>query len=194
MEPVDVYLMYCALKAHFGKGKYDYHQYKGKTKISRESFYKRKDRYFFTKLAKRFDSYKEVEGYLVSNFIKDRKGYIVNFNDENYDSWKLRRQGFFEMFPVEMYPFVSNFEPIFKVENNQHPLLMKEYLGGRVSLESLIILDELVQYTPDWNKKLKGDVVWEPLKKLMKDYKGFLTIDAKRYRMKLLNLIEKESN
>jgi len=29
---------------------------------------------------------------------------------------------------------------------------------------------------------------------LMKDYKGFLTIDAKRYRMKLLNLIEKESN
>ncbi len=193
MEPVDVYLMYCALKAHFGKGQYDYHKYHGKTKITRASFYKRKDRYFFTKIAKKFNSYKEAEGYLVSNFIRDRKGYIVNFNDENYDSWKLRRQGFFEMFPVEMVPFVENFEPIFKVTDMQHPTLMKEYLGGRVSLESLIILDVLVEFSPDWDKKLHGDIVWESLKKLMKDYKGFLTIDPKRYRMKLLNLIE-ESN
>ncbi|SVD11157.1 uncharacterized protein METZ01_LOCUS364011, partial [marine metagenome] len=24
MTPVDIYLMYCAMKAHFGKGKYDF--------------------------------------------------------------------------------------------------------------------------------------------------------------------------
>ena len=33
MEPVDVYLMYCALKAHFGKGKYDYHKYGEKLRL-----------------------------------------------------------------------------------------------------------------------------------------------------------------
>jgi len=193
MEPVDVYLMYCALKAHFGKGQYDYHKYHGKTKITRESFYKRKDRYFFTKIAKKFDTYQEVEGYFVSNFIREVRGYIVNFNDENHDTWKLRRQGFFDMFPVEMHPFITNFEPIFKVNNNQHPTLMKAYLGGRVSLESLIILDVLVDYIPEWDRELAGDIVWKSLKNLMKNYKGFLTIDPKRYRMKLLNLIE-ESN
>ena len=46
MEPIDVYMMYCAMKAHFGKGNYDFIDYKGKTKITRNSFYKRKDRYF----------------------------------------------------------------------------------------------------------------------------------------------------
>ena len=44
MEAIDVYLMYCALKAHFGKGDYDYITYHGKTKIKRNSFYIRKDR------------------------------------------------------------------------------------------------------------------------------------------------------
>ena len=42
MPAIDVYLMYCALKAHF-KGDYDYHKFSGRTKIKRESFYKRKD-------------------------------------------------------------------------------------------------------------------------------------------------------
>jgi hypothetical protein len=35
--------------------------------------------------------------------------------------------------------------------------------------------------------------VWPDVKKLMKNYKGFLTIDAERYRMKLLKLIEESS-
>ena len=32
MEPVEVYLMYCAIKAHFSRAEYDYHKYGGKTK------------------------------------------------------------------------------------------------------------------------------------------------------------------
>ena len=87
MEPIDVYMMYCAMKAHFGKGNYDFIDYKGKTKITRNSFYKRKDRYFFVKLSRKYDTEEEVKNYLISNFIKDKKGYIANFNDENYESW-----------------------------------------------------------------------------------------------------------
>ena len=53
MEPIDVYLMYCAMKAHFGKSDYDFVTYKGKTRIKRDTFYKRKDRSFFVKLARK---------------------------------------------------------------------------------------------------------------------------------------------
>ena len=69
MQAVDTYLMYCALKAHF-KGDYDYHRFSGKTKVSRDSFWKRKDRIFFVKTATRYDD-KEVLNYFVSNFILD---------------------------------------------------------------------------------------------------------------------------
>ena len=38
MEAIDIYLMYCALKAHFSNSDYDYFKYGGKTRISRKSF------------------------------------------------------------------------------------------------------------------------------------------------------------
>ena len=82
MEPIDVYLMYCAMKAHFGKSDYDFIDYKGKTKIARKSFFKRKDRHFFVRIARKYNTEEEIKNYFVSNFIKDKKGYVANFTDE----------------------------------------------------------------------------------------------------------------
>ena len=193
MEPIDVYLMYCAMKAHFGKSDYDFVTYRGKTRIKRDTFYKRKDRSFFVRLARKYKTEQEITNYLVSNFIRDKKGYIANFNDENYESWKLKRQGFFDLFEVEMKPLVDAFEDLFSVTNGQHPKLMKEFLGGRVSLETTIILDELVSYSQSWNKQLEDDIIWIDLRNLMNNYKRFLTIDQEQYKIKLLKLIEESS-
>ena len=82
---------------------------------------------------------------------------------------------------------------VYSVKKSEHPKLMKEFLGGRLSLETLIVLDELVKFTKKWNQKLKDDIIWLDLKKIMNDYKRFLTIDKNKYRIQLLNLIE-ESN
>ena len=190
MEPIDVYLMYCAMKAHFSKNNYDFHKYGGKTKVSRDSFWKRNDKYFFVKLAKKHDDRDSIQDYLVSNFIRDRRGYIANFNDENYKVWKDRKTDFYNIFFDELRPLVKDFEPLFQTKNNNHPKLLKEFLGDRVSLETLIILDDLVDFSKRWDRELKEDIVWPDLKKLMKNYKGFLTIDKNRYRIKLLELIE----
>lgn len=193
MEPIDVYIMYCAMKAHFSRKDYDFFKYGGKTKVSRDSFWKRKDRFFFVKLSKKYKTEIEIRNYLVSNFIKDKSGYIANFSEENYNSWLLRRSGFFEQFVIEMKPFIKEFEPLFEVKNSSHPKLLKEFLGSRVSLETMLVLDELVSFSKKWDQQLEDDIVWVDLKKLMKNYKGFLTINKNRYRIKLLKLIE-ESN
>ena len=89
-----------------------------------------------------------------------------------------------------MRPLVEEFEPLFEVKNNSHPKLLQEYLGDRVSLETLIILDEMVNYSDDWSRAMLGDFIWTDVKKLMKNYKGFLTIDVKKYKIQLLKLIE----
>ena len=193
MEPIDVYLMYCAMKAHFGKSDYDFVDYKGKTRIKRDTFYKRKDRSFFVKLARKYNAKEQIKNYFISNFIKDKKGYIANFTDENYESWKLKRKNFFEIFEVEMKPLVESFENLYVVENRQHPKLMREFLGGRVSLETLIILDELVGYGTTWIEEMKDDIIWIDLNNLMDNYERFLTIDQEQYRIRLLKLIEESS-
>ena len=190
MEPIDIYLMYCAMKAHFGNTDYDFITYRGKSRVSRDSFYKRKDRFFFVKLSRKYKEYNEIRDYFISNFIKDRNGYISSFNNENYENWKIRRYSFYGIFSEEIKPFVKEFNPLFEVKKSEHPKLMKEFLGGRLSLETLIILEELVKFTKKWNQKLKDDIIWLDLKKIMNDYKRFLTIDKNKYRIQLLNLIE----
>ena len=193
MEAIDTYLMYCAMKAHFGKTDYDFVTYHGKTRIKRDSFYKRKDRGFFVKISRKYKTKENIKNYFVSNFIKDGKGYVSNFNDENYEEWKDKRANFYNQFTLEINPLVKNFNPIFNIKSDEHPMLLKEYLGKRVSLETLIVLDDLVEFSKTWNNKLSEDYIWQDTKKLMNNYKRFLTLDKNRYRIQLLNLIE-ESN
>ena len=190
MEPIDIFLMYCAMKAHFGKGDYDYIKYGGRTKISRKSFWKRKDRYFFVKLSKKYDNPKVIQNWFLANFIEDKRGYIANFSDENYESWKDRHKNFLDEFSMEMAPLIHNFEPLFEQKDYEHPKLLKEYLGKRVSIETIIILDKLLGYGKKWDRNLSKDIVWPDIKKLMKNYERFLTIDEKCCRIQLLNLIE----
>ncbi len=57
----------------------------------------------------------------------------------------------------------------------------------------MIILDELVEFSGKWDKEMSDDIVWPDVKKLMKNYQRFLTIDKNKYKMKLLKLVE-ESN
>ena len=192
MEPIDVYLMYCAMKAHFSRKDYDFLTYKGKSRVPRDSFFKRKDRVFFVKLSKKY-SEEDLKNYFVANFIIEKQGYIANFNDENYEQWKEKRNNFYDIFIEEIRPFVKDFNPIFKVKNSEHPFLLKEYLGKRVSLETLVILDEILGFTKNWNRSLAEDYMWYDINKLMKNYKRFLTIDKNQYRIQLLKLIE-ESN
>ena len=178
------------MKAHFGKTDYDFVTYHGKTRIKRDSFYKRKDRGFFVKISRKYKTEENIKNYFVSNFIKDGKGYVSNFNDENYEEWKDKRANFYNQFTLEIKPLVKNFNPLFNIEKDEHPILLKEYLGKRVSLETLIVLDELVEFSKTWNKKLSEDYIWQDIKKLMNNYKRFLTLDKEKYRMVLLNLIE----
>ena len=190
MGPIDVYLEYCALKAHFSKSNYNYFKYGGKTRIKRDSIFKRKDRLFFARLSKKYSNFEDVHNYLVANFIKEPTGYVARFSDKVYEEWLYRKQNFYTIFTDEMRPLVNEFQPLFEVKSNTHPKLLQEYLGKRVSLETLIILNELVSYVDNWNKEMAKDFIWKDLKKLMNNYKGFLTIDTKRYRILLLKLIE----
>ena len=89
-------------------------------------------------------------------------------------------------FVNELTPYADRFEELFKWDDN-HPLLLKEYLGKRISIETMVILQELVNYMKKWDDK---DIIWKDHKILVEKYKNFLTIDLKRCKMKLMKVIQ----
>ena len=122
VTPFDAYKSYLGLKNHFTREKYDYHRYCGKSRATIQSFYKRKDRFFFEKLSRQKDDSEVVE-FFVSNFVScdDPQslwiGEIVRNGEQNYTDWKKRLQSLTYTFKTEVENVFTGkgFDAMFRV-------------------------------------------------------------------------------
>ena len=82
-DPYESYKLYNALKLHFETDSYDAIKYNFKTSVKPTSFFKRKDKYFFAKLANTYDN---LMDFYVANFKNDVKyvGDMLNEGGEDY--------------------------------------------------------------------------------------------------------------
>ena len=70
-----------------------------------------------------------------------------------------------------------------------HPLILKKYLSGSVSLETLTIFDKIFRFSENFNKTLT-DPVWETVSLKLKKYSPFLNIDMFHYKKILRDIID----
>ena len=190
----DAYRCYLALKNHFTKDKYDYHKYRGKVRATNQAFYKRKDRFWFEKFARQ-KSDKEVEEFFVSNFIYSTDpgtmwiGEMIKEGEGRYSEWKKKVQSLSYIFKTDVDTLFSDkkMDDVFDCSKG-HPPILKSYLGGNISLESLVICDRILEYRKDFDQKLT-DPVWETVSRKIKKYSPFLNIDVFRYRKILKEVI-----
>ena len=192
--PFDAYKQYLALKNHFTKEKYDYHKYCGKSRATVKSFYKRKDRFWFEKLA-RNKSDKEVVDFFVSNFItctdpsKLWIGEMIREGEGRYTAWKRRTQSLSYIFREEIELILANadLDTVFS-RTTGHPPILKKYLSGDISLETLVICDRILGYRNDYDKQLT-DPVWETVSLRIKKYSPFLNIDVFHFKKILKEIV-----
>ena len=192
--PFDAYKQYLSLKNHFTKEKYDYHKYCGKSRATVQSFYKRKDRFWFEKLSRNKND-KEVIEFFISNFItctdpsKLWIGEMIREGEDRYSSWKKRTQSLAYIFKEEMEKILvgTDLDSAFQISNG-HPLVLKKYLSGQISIETLVICDKILGYRTDYDKKLT-DPVWETVSMRMRKYSPFLNIDVFRYKKILKEVV-----
>jgi hypothetical protein len=93
MTPFEVYRDYIALRNHFNSKSYDYFKYGGKSSGNVDSFNKRKDKFFFEKLAK----HRDPHHLMLANFAVNPKSWIKEMAySENaeavYMDWLKRSQ------------------------------------------------------------------------------------------------------
>ena len=195
MMPFDAYRCYLSMKNHFTKDKYDYHKYRGKSRATVQSFYKRKDRFWFEKLA-RNKSDQEVVEFFVSNFItctdpgKLWIGEMIKDGEGRYIEWKKRNQSLSYVFKEETESLFSdgNFDSMFAMDGTRHPQILKEYLRKNISIETLVILDKILGFRDNFDSHLK-DPVWETVSMRIKKYSPFLNIDVQRYKQILKQVV-----
>jgi hypothetical protein len=178
------FAMFHALKLHF-TGSYDYVKYNGKTNVSKQSFSIRKDKFTFYRLSRKY-SLDELRNYYISNFIVQQVNWVGDItgpdNEENYKKWQKRIQSLTYQFESDIIYVLDNHNDIFKVESGNYPKLLVETMHGKVAIETLVILNDLLNFFPMWEKKISDDIVWPELKTKCEKYKPFLFYDKNKMK------------
>jgi hypothetical protein len=182
MTGFEAYKLYLALKAHFTSKTYDYFQYNGAVSAKLDSFEKRNDKYFFTKLSKK----KDVLGFLVSLFVYGKKemwiGDIIR-NEEQEDlflKWQKVRQSITYVFSNDLDQLKEDFLSNFEIKDGQHPYLLQLLLGEHIHIETFIILNDILKFVPFWNKYMQDTVLWPEVKLKCKKYQPFMEYNREK--------------
>jgi len=191
----ETYKTYLAFKNHFTKETYDYHKYCGRSRASKDSFYKRTDRYFFERLSRQKND-EEIKAYFVANFVECSDperlwiGDIIREGEDVYKEWLKKTQSLSYLFKTEAEVFIhkKNFEELFDCKTGNHPEILKKYLQKGITLETITILDMILGYVKNFDKKLT-DPIWNFVSLRIRKYRPFLNIDVEKYKNVLKEIV-----
>lgn len=188
MTAFEVYKTYLALKSHFTRDSYDFHKYGGKVNASVKSFEGRRDRFYFDKLAK----LRDPTSFILANIIHNKDVWVGDLvtNDQaeqRYKDWARRTQSLSYCFKTELDRLEPDFDSNFRTGDGGHPPLIRKYLAGEISLETLIILAHMTKCFGRWNKAMQNDPVWKEVSRKMIKYQPFMKYDLAKLKSYVLD-------
>ena len=194
VTPFEPYQTYLSMKSHFTNKRYDFFKYGGKSRATMASFNKRKDKYWFEKTSRKYSD-QEITDFLLANFVTTNApqnlwiGEIINSGERKYADWMRRQQSLTYLFKEQSKKLLSEkeLEEVFNCSRG-HPPILKKYLGGEISLETLVIFEKIFSFGKKFNRKLK-DPVWETVSMKIKKYVPFLNINVFQYKKILREIV-----
>jgi hypothetical protein len=137
----------------------------------------------------------EVVDFFVANFVSCNDpetlwiGEMIKEGEERYQNWQKKIQSLSYVFKEESQSLFeeTKFQEVFNCSKG-HPPLLKKFLTGKVSLETLVIYEKIFSYSNKFDKKLR-DPVWETVSRRIKKYNPFLNIDVLKFRKILKEII-----
>ena len=183
-EGYDAYCLYLAINNHFHTESYDYFKYNGKVSAKLESFMKRKDKYHFAKLARKYNG--ELKDFLVANLSR-QKYYVRDLLEmeceKNYIEFKKRKQKLTYLITEEMRYLFDKYKHIdfcIGIKDGQHSNILREYLGGRIAAETLVAADRIFGIFNDYDTMMNEKFIWTKERKRLDSLAPFLELEHKK--------------
>lgn len=184
-----VYQIFLALKSHFKNAGYDYRRYNGKVNASFESYMKRKDRFFFEKVAKNVNQ-TDMEDMVIANFVHGDTGLDINPEStwigtlataegkERLTQYRARMESLEYNFKKDLTVMTlhakMHHDKSSTASPSQFPSILSLYFDGKISPETVIIIDSVLGIFKEWDKLLNGDPLWTKTGKFLRKYKALI--------------------
>jgi len=182
MDPFEVYKLYNALKLHFEQDSYDAIKYNYKTTVNPQSFFKRKDKYFFAKIGK---NQKDIQNFFVFNFIEDMK-YVGDMMDiegqQNYTKHKKIHESLTREFEKDINTMTGQFDDLLVVNNiNTPPKIIELWMEEEVTLETVVVLNSITDFVNREGYKITETLFWPDVSKKITKYQPFVNFDKSKF-------------
>jgi hypothetical protein len=159
---------------------------RGNVKGTREAFNARNDRYIFEKLARKHDDDKDIIQFFVANFAygNDNAIYAGAEADEVYTEWLRRKQSISKIFVDDLATLLTYIEinklthtALFNFTDSEYPVALKLFVGGKIKIETLRIIDDLYPIIEKWKLNTSVRYIWDDdLRRIIK-LTGFVKYD-----------------
>lgn len=187
MNGYDLYCTYQAIKLHFTSENYNFFQYDGKTRVSVDAFQKRRDKFLFHRLARKYRD-DEMVPFLVSNFVANddnwAKSLLEDEAEETYRDWKRTTDSMSKIYVEDLQKIATKetFNDLFKVEDGQFPKLLVHFLQKDVTIETMVILNNIFDFIRIWDKKISDDFIYPKVSRKIRKYGAFLNVNVDKYK------------
>jgi hypothetical protein len=173
---------------HFSSESYNFFQYDGKTRVSIDAFQKRRDKFLFHRLARKYRD-DEMVPFLVANFVHSddnwTKSLLEDEAEETYRDWKRTTDSMSKVYTEDLQKIATkdNFNDLFKVEDGQHPKLLVLFMQKEVTMETMVILNNIFNFVKIWDKKITDDIIYPKISRKIRKYGAFLSVNVDKYKL-----------
>jgi hypothetical protein len=183
MTGYEAFGLYHSLKLHFSTDSYNFFKYNGKTNISVDSFEKRKDKYHFYKLSRKYTDKQVLIDFYVSNFLYNEEVWVGDLLTDEAEAINNKRKKIMESLT---YTFRQDCDKLFSGVDNpnalltcdgDYPLLLNKVLRSEVTFETLCILNKILNFLPSWNRKISDTIRWPSISRKTMKYSDFIHVD-----------------
>ena len=198
MDGFEVYKIYLAIKLHFtSKNRsYDFHRHGGRTTAKLETFTKRRDRYFFHKLSRTYNSTTVVD-YFVSNFVSNTNLWVGDIigktGDDHYKLWSKKIEALHYYYEQDIDYILERkieVDDIFTSKDGQHPPILKMVLSKKICVETFVILEDILSFAKRLDKDISETVLWPKMHDRAVRYRPFMKFNNTKYKMTLKNKLK----
>jgi hypothetical protein len=79
------------------------------------------------------------------------------------------------------------------VKNGQHPTLLTQVMSGTISVETLCILNDIMNFFPMWKRKISDDIIWPNWQVKCEKYAPFIQYDKVKFKNILKEVVNEHA-
>ena len=189
MTGYEAFSLYTSLKLHFNSDSYDYFRYNGKVNTSVDAFENRKDKWHFYKLSRRFANEEQGRDFIVANLVHDPNVWVGNLLVEESNIQYRKRQ---KVIQSLTYTFTNEIVSLFEhkdanasfmIHDGEYPELLQKLLHDEISIETVCVLNKLLNFLPTWDKKINDTIHYPTVSRKIKKYTPFIMFEPTKYKI-----------